>query len=130
MKQFSKINTYTKYHGFLFGKNLSKIYKKSDVLLFPSKFDGWGVVPLEAMSNSLSIIISKTSGISEILKNINNGFLIEPNETALYKALKKCLNNKSMIKKQGIINRRLILNSVFNTKNATKFLLKKLFNIK
>ena len=84
---------------------------------------------MEAMSNSLSLIISKTSGISEILKNKNNGFLIEPNETALYKALKKCLNNKSMIKKQGN-NRRLILNSVFNTKNATKFLLKKLFNIK
>ena len=130
LKQFSKINTYTKYHGFLFGKNLSKIYKKSDVLLFPSKFDGWGVVPLEAMLNSLSLIISKTSGISEILKNKNNGFLIEPNETALYKALKKCLNNKSMIKKQGISNRRLVLNSVCNAKNATKFLLENLFNIK
>ena len=67
--QFLKKNTYTKYHGFLFGKSLSKIYKQSDILLFPSKFDGWGVVPLEAMSNSLSLIVSNTSGVSEILKN-------------------------------------------------------------
>lgn len=128
--QFQRKNTYTKYHGFLFGKKLTKIYKKSDVLLFPSKFDGWGVVPLEAMSNSLSLIISKTSGISEMLKNKNNGFLIEPNETALYKALKKCFKNKLMIKKQGINNRRLISNSVCNSKIAANFFFKKICNIK
>ena len=122
--QFLKKNTYTKYHGFLFGKSLSKIYKQSDILLFPSKFDGWGVVPLEAMSNSLSLIVSNTSGVSEILKNKKNGFLIEPNETALYKSLKKCLNNKLMIKKQGIINRRLVLKSNCNAKVASQFFLK------
>jgi glycosyltransferase involved in cell wall biosynthesis len=112
-----------KYYGFVFGKKLSKIYQSSDVLLFPSKFDGWGVVPMEAMANCMSVVVSKNAGVSEMLNNKNNGFLIQPNSSALLKVIKKCIKNKKIIKRHGKNNRNLILKSICNADNLSNFFL-------
>jgi len=130
LNKYLEKNSFASYYGFLFGKKLSKIYEKSDVLLFPSLFDGWGVVPMEAMSNSLSLIISKNAGVKEILKNVDNGYIIEPNSTALYKTVKNCIKDAKIIKRQGYNNRKLIFNSICNVHNSTDLFMKKVFKIK
>jgi glycosyltransferase involved in cell wall biosynthesis len=61
-----KKNNFIKHFKFLNKGKLSKIYQKSDVFLFPSRFDGWGVAPLEAMSYSNYLILSKNIGMKEI----------------------------------------------------------------
>lgn len=127
LKKLSNKN-YFNYYGFIFGKKLIKIYNRSDVLLFPSKFDGWGVVAMEAMSNSLSVVASKNTGVSEFLKNKKSGFVIEPNATNLYKVVKKYIKNKKQIIKQGKYNRNLILKSKCNRDNLSNFFFKNVLN--
>ncbi len=89
--KFINENSFVEYHGFLSGKKLEKIYSISDILIFPSIFDGWGVVPMEAMEQSLSVILSKNAGVSEIIKNKKNGYIIEPNTKSLLKTIKICI---------------------------------------
>ena len=120
IEKYQKKNVAIKYYGFVFGSRLSKIYQSSDVLLFPSKFDGWES-SMEAMANSMSVIISKNAGVSEILHSKNNGFLIEPKSSALLNAIKKCIKNKKIIIRHGKNNRNLILKSICNADNLTNY---------
>ncbi len=55
--------------GFLTGDDIDKIYQMADVYVMPSVSEPFGITPLEAMANGTPTVISKQSGVSEILKN-------------------------------------------------------------
>ncbi|MEM4330526.1 MAG: glycosyltransferase family 4 protein [Candidatus Pacearchaeota archaeon] len=56
--------------GFLRGEDLIKAYKLSDVYVMPSVSEPFGITPLEAIVNKTPVVISKQSGVSEILRNV------------------------------------------------------------
>ncbi len=53
--------------GFLRGKDVDRIFRMADVYVMPSVSEPFGIAPLEAMRNDVPVIISKTSGVSEVL---------------------------------------------------------------
>jgi len=53
--------------GFLQGDDVQKIYKMSDLFVMPSVSEPFGLVPLEALNYDVPVIISKQSGVSEVL---------------------------------------------------------------
>lgn len=53
--------------GFLRGEDVQKIYKMADLFVMPSVSEPFGLVPLEALDNDVPVIISKQSGVSEVL---------------------------------------------------------------
>jgi len=53
--------------GFLRGEAIQKIYKMADLFVMPSVSEPFGIVPLEALENNVPVIISKQSGVSEVL---------------------------------------------------------------
>ena len=55
--------------GFLCGEDVQKIYKMADLFVMPSVSEPFGLVPLEALENDVPVIISKQSGVSEVLKH-------------------------------------------------------------
>jgi len=55
--------------GFLRGKDVDKAYRMSDVYIMPSVSEPFGLTPLEAMRNDVPVIISKTSGVSEVIEH-------------------------------------------------------------
>lgn len=54
--------------GFLKGKDVDKMFSMSDVYVMPSVSEPFGISPLEAMRSHVPVIISKQSGVSEVLK--------------------------------------------------------------
>ncbi len=54
--------------GFLKGKDVDKMFGMSDVYVMPSVSEPFGISPLEAMRSNVPVIISKQSGVSEILR--------------------------------------------------------------
>ena len=60
----------TKFHfaGFLKGAEVDRMYRMSDVYVMPSVSEPFGITPLEAMRNGVPVIISKQSGVAEVLK--------------------------------------------------------------
>ncbi|MHC4148024.1 MAG: glycosyltransferase family 4 protein [Planctomycetota bacterium] len=53
--------------GFLRGEDVQKIYKMADLYVMPSVSEPFGIAPLEALDNNIPVIISKQSGVSEVL---------------------------------------------------------------
>lgn len=58
-----------KFHftGFLKGDDVFQMFLLSDVYVMPSVSEPFGISPLEAMQSNVPVIISKQSGVSEIL---------------------------------------------------------------
>jgi glycosyltransferase involved in cell wall biosynthesis len=73
--------------GYIEPSRLYSYYKNSDLFVFTSRYDGWGVVTNEALASSLPIIITNTCGSSEYI-DIDGGFVIEPD----INKLKNCIN--------------------------------------
>jgi glycosyltransferase involved in cell wall biosynthesis len=59
-----------KFHftGFLRGDDIDTMFGMSDVYVMPSVSEPFGISPLEAMSAGVPVIISKQSGVSEVLQ--------------------------------------------------------------
>lgn len=53
--------------GFLRGADVEKVFRMADLYVMPSVSEPFGIAPLEAMSHDVPVIISKQSGVSEVL---------------------------------------------------------------
>ena len=64
-----KISDKFHFAGFLEGEDVTRMFAMSDAYVMPSVSEPFGISPLEAMRSSVPVIISKQSGVSEILKH-------------------------------------------------------------
>jgi glycogen synthase len=55
--------------GFLREKQLAHLFGLADVVVMPSVSEPFGIVPLESLLNGTPVLISKQSGVSEVLRN-------------------------------------------------------------
>lgn len=53
--------------GFLRGKDIARVFALADLYVMPSVSEPFGIAPLEAISHSVPVLISKSSGVSEVL---------------------------------------------------------------
>jgi glycosyltransferase involved in cell wall biosynthesis len=53
--------------GFLRGPDVERVFKLADLYVMPSVSEPFGIAPLEAMSHDVPVLISKQSGVSEVL---------------------------------------------------------------
>ena len=55
--------------GFLKGDDVDTMFALSDVYVMPSVSEPFGISPLEAMRSNVPVVISRQSGVSEVLKH-------------------------------------------------------------
>lgn len=55
--------------GFLRGEELASVYQSADVFVMPSVSEPFGITPLEAIGYGVPVIISKQTGVSEVLEH-------------------------------------------------------------
>ncbi|HEY1628556.1 MAG TPA: glycosyltransferase family 4 protein, partial [Tepidisphaeraceae bacterium] len=55
--------------GFLRGGDVQKVFEMADLYVMPSVSEPFGIAPLEAMSHDVPVIISKQSGVSEVVQH-------------------------------------------------------------
>ncbi|MCF8230528.1 MAG: glycosyltransferase [Bacteroidales bacterium] len=72
IRRAARLGIADKFHftNFLRGKDVDKMFSLSDVYVMPSVSEPFGISPLEAMRSNVPVIISKQSGVSEILKHV------------------------------------------------------------
>lgn len=63
------IGDHVLFTGFLRGMDLAQMLKSADVLVMPSVSEPFGIVPLEALVHGVPVVISKQSGVSEVLRH-------------------------------------------------------------
>ena len=71
IRRVAHLHIGTKFHftGFLAGTEVDKMFAMSDVYVMPSVSEPFGISPLEAMRSNVPVVISKQSGVAEILKH-------------------------------------------------------------
>lgn len=91
------------------------VYKYADISLIPTLYsEGTSLSCLEAMASGNVVISTRIGGLSDLIINGYNGYLIEPNSDALYETLKNVIDN---YKKQMIIKKRAVeVAKAFNKK--------------
>ena len=70
IRRVAQLGMADKFHftGFLRGADVQKMFALSDVYVMPSVSEPFGISPLEAMQSNVPTIISKQSGVAEVLK--------------------------------------------------------------
>jgi UDP-glucose:(heptosyl)LPS alpha-1,3-glucosyltransferase len=61
-------------------RDIDKYYAAADVFLFPTMYEPFGNVHLEAMASGLPVVTTKQSGASEIIADGKQGFVVEKPE--------------------------------------------------
>ncbi|MFY9457878.1 MAG: glycosyltransferase family 4 protein [Candidatus Spechtbacterales bacterium] len=90
------------------------------VFVLPSLSEGFGRVLIEAMALSKPVIASNVGGIPEIVKDGENGFLIEPKDTALLaEKLSLLLGDEVLARSMGKRGREFCKNN-FSNENYIK----------
>ena len=66
---YLKLKNKLVFTGFLNRKDVEKILNSVDIYIMPSVSEPFGIAPLEAMAYGVTTIISKQSGVSEVVQN-------------------------------------------------------------
>lgn len=67
-----------KHLGYVADNELLEEYKGANVLVMPSKEEGFSLTILEAAASGLPIVASDISGLREVIRNGSNGILVPP----------------------------------------------------
>jgi len=90
-------------------KELIKFYQQSQICIFPSIFEAFGMVVLEAMACGKPVIVTRVGAFPEIVVNDVNGILISPeNSEELLRAIKRLLCDEMLREKLGENARKTI----------------------
>ena len=83
---------------YLPSKDLVKLYKISDIFIFPSVIESFGIAIIEAMAAGLPVIACKVPGSKDLIKNNTNGFLVDKNNVLEFvKTIVNIYNNRSLL---------------------------------
>jgi glycosyltransferase involved in cell wall biosynthesis len=86
---------------------LAGIMAESDVFVFPSYFEGFALVLLEAMASGVPVITTTATAGPDITTPGEDGWIIEPgNLDALIEAMRFCLENRDRVTEMGANARR------------------------
>ncbi len=90
-------------YGFHNWNELPGFYKKGDVFVFPSRYDGWGVAVNEAMAAGMPVITTYTTGAAfDLISHGENGYVIEPdNVEALKLYMERFITSPQLIDIMG-----------------------------
>jgi len=70
--------------GEIKGDDRLELFRKSDIFILPSYVENFPVTILEAMRAGLPVITTNVGAIPEILKELENGFMVTPGDVAKF----------------------------------------------
>lgn len=85
-------------------KELNEFYCASDSFIFPTTFDAFALVVLEAMACGLPVIVSKTAGASELIEHNVDGIILDDYKDSkiLAEYIEYLINNNDSRNEMGV----------------------------
>jgi glycosyltransferase involved in cell wall biosynthesis len=81
---------------------LRELYYTSDIFIFPSRYEGWGLTPMEAMACKCAVVATNVGCIQDIGTHRETAMVSEPNNVeGLAKNLVELLRDFELMKKIG-----------------------------
>ena len=90
---------------------LVKLYNLSDILIVPSRLEGFGYSAVEAMACGKPVVATNYSSLPELVDDAKGGFLCEiDNVKDFVEKIKILGENENLIKNMGNYNRKKVIN--------------------
>ncbi|MEO6190180.1 MAG: glycosyltransferase family 4 protein [Saprospiraceae bacterium] len=119
------ISNQIKFLGFKQKNEIPYYFAISDIFLFCSRYDGWGLVINEAIASELAIISSDAVGASEYIREGINGFVIKNEDIAGYNvAICKLLDSSELLHQMKVENAKFkqAVSSQYNAEQLVSYL--------
>ena len=99
---FLGINKKVYFTGFISDEERNKLYHAADTAVFPSLYEPFGIVALEAMATKTPVITTSAGGLDEFVKHGINGLKVMPdNPKQLADTILHVLNNPDQCKEMA-----------------------------
>lgn len=109
------------YLGWVDNKDIDAYYQACDAVIMPSRWEGFGLVAIEAMRNSKPVIVSDAGALSELVQDKISGYVFNlKDKFSLRDILLKI--DKDKLKIIGIKNRILFLKNFTSKQLVTNVL--------
>lgn len=108
--QAKQENRHMQYVGEIAGERKYRYYQNADIFVLPSYAENLPLVILEAMASGLPVVATSVGGIPEIIKDGENGFLIQPGDyRGLAEKITYLIEHPDARKEMGRRNRELAI---------------------
>jgi len=117
-----ELGKYVHLAGTVSEEDLLNAYKFHDIFLFPNHLQSWGLAVFEAMASGMPVMVSKTAGASEILKDGESAILInelQPQEIA--QKIEILINDPVLYNNLSKNGRAFVENNISWSKLADKY---------
>ena len=102
------IEDHVVFHGRVSESALMNLYKTADIFVFPSLWEGFGIVLAEAMSYGLPIVTTNAGAIPYLVKDGRNGFLVPPQDPEkLAQSIEMLVTSPELMAQFGEANRKV-----------------------
>ncbi|MBI4919695.1 glycosyltransferase family 4 protein [Candidatus Azambacteria bacterium] len=104
-----KINDKIEWRGFAPYGKVPAALAQIDIFIYPSWHEGFGRSIMEALAMEKAVVATRVGGIPDLVKDGENGFLVEPhNPEMLAGKIKELIENKGLREKFGKAGREWI----------------------
>jgi glycosyltransferase involved in cell wall biosynthesis len=88
--------------GYLTGEPLARAYASADVFVFPSAFESFGLVILEAMASGTPVVSSRVGGAQDMIEEGVSGCTFEVNDVnAMVEAVRRTIATPDVLQRMG-----------------------------
>lgn len=95
--------------GFISDQHRNQFFENSTMAIFPSRYEPFGIVALEAMKFSKPIIVSETGGLQGIIKHFETGLFLKSGDVnSLVDQIEYILTNPREVKKMAENGKKLV----------------------
>ncbi|MDQ0269447.1 glycosyltransferase family 4 protein [Cytobacillus purgationiresistens] len=95
--------------GFITDQQRTALLNICEIAVFPSKYEPFGIVALEAMAAERPVIVSRTGGLKGLVQHRQTGMLMDPgNVCSLIEQTQYLLNHPLHAKEMGKKARRIV----------------------
>jgi glycosyltransferase involved in cell wall biosynthesis len=97
--KFHDIPDFIKFHKNPDDNRIKNLYCESDIFIFPSKYEGFGLPPAEAMACKCAVVGNSVAALPEFAENDVSAILVKPDDDGnLLKGVEKLITNPELLK--------------------------------
>jgi glycosyltransferase involved in cell wall biosynthesis len=96
-----------KFTGRLSLEELVSLYRRTSVLVLPSRFEGFGLPVVEALGCATPVVVTEAGSLPEVVGRDQGGLTVPPEDPrALAQAIHKVLSNEGLASEMGKLGRK------------------------
>jgi glycosyltransferase involved in cell wall biosynthesis len=100
VNKYHQMPEFIEFHSKLSDEEVRKLYCTSDIFIFPSKFEGFGGPPAEAMGCKCAVVGNAVAALPEYAKHMETAILCNPeNHNELFEGVCYLIENEDELKR-------------------------------